>query len=98
MKFSVTHRRSWGVLIGLLIASFPLAGRAANLASSDVDAVRKRIAECWYVDPNATFAKDIAVQVRTTLSPDGSVLTAEVVDKTRAANDANYRKFAQAAV
>jgi hypothetical protein len=92
------HRRTWVALISSMIVSFSLAGHAANLASSDIDAVREKISECWYVDPNATFTKDMIVDVRTALSPDGSVSSAEVVDKTRAMNDANYRKFALAAV
>jgi TonB family protein len=98
MMAGIIDRRSWGILISSMIVSFSLVGHAAGLASSDIDAARNKITECWYVDPNATFTKDMIVDVRTTMSPDGSVLSAEVVDKARAMNDTNYRKFALAAV
>jgi TonB family protein len=98
MMAGMISRWSLGILVGSLIALSFLAAHSAGSASPDIHAARNKIYGCWYVDPNATFTKDMIVDVRTTLSPDGSVFSAEVVDKARAMNDANYRKFAVAAV
>jgi hypothetical protein len=87
-----------GVLLALTAFAWPSAGSATDFTQAEVDAARNLIAECWYLDPTIHYASEMIVDVRTVLSPDGVVLSAEILGKARMAADSDYRGVAEAAV
>jgi hypothetical protein len=98
MTGRVLHRCLSGVLLAVTAIAWSSAGGAADSTQAEIDAVRNQVAECWYLDPAILHAGEMIVDVRTLLSPDGAVLSAEVLDKARMAADSDYRSVAEAAV
>ncbi len=58
--------------------------------------VRQQIARCWNVPAGARDAKDLVVEVRVTVDPDGTVRQATIVDQGRL-GDPFYRAAAESA-
>jgi outer membrane biosynthesis protein TonB len=48
-------------------------GNANTLSQSEIDALRKRLAECWQVPVGATEARRLFVVIRVLFKPDGTV-------------------------
>jgi len=74
----------------------PSAPIGQQLTASELDAVRSQIAGCWYIDPGKKGADTIVVEIAVTLAPDGTVQTADIVDKSRL-SDPVYQAAAEAA-
>ena len=51
-------------------------GRAAALSLSELDALKRRISECWSPPVGAANAQDVRVLIRVAFKPDGSVAAA----------------------
>ncbi|WP_218048604.1 energy transducer TonB, partial [Curvivirga aplysinae] len=49
------------------------------LSSSELDAVKRQIANCWSIQPGARNAEDLIVKLRVTMNPDRTVRTVEVI-------------------
>ncbi len=69
-----------------------------RLTISEEDLLRRQISQCWNMPVGARDAQSLLVEVEITVNPDRTVLTAEVVDKSRMATDSFYRSAAEAAL
>jgi TonB family protein len=66
------------------------------LTMSEIDAIRQQIEKCWNVPAGARDAENLIVDVRVQLNEDGSVASADIVDKSKLA-DPFYRAAAESA-
>ena len=64
--------------------------------ASEVDLVRQQIARCWNVPAGARDAKDLVVEIRVVVDPDGTVRQATIVDQARL-SDPFFRAAAESA-
>ncbi|MFN4090086.1 MAG: hypothetical protein ACK4QW_13745 [Alphaproteobacteria bacterium] len=71
---------------------------AGELTLSEEDALRRQIERCWSVPSGARDGRDLIVEVRVSLNPDGSVRDARAVQSPRMASDPFYRAAAESAV
>jgi outer membrane biosynthesis protein TonB len=63
-------------------------------SASDENAIRNAVAPCWSVDSGRLNARNLKVELRIFLNPDGSVRDAQILT---AGGDANMRAAAEAA-
>jgi outer membrane biosynthesis protein TonB len=77
-------------------SSQPRALLGSQITASEVDLVRQQIARCWNVPAGARDAKDLVVEVRVIVDPDGTVRQATIVDQARL-GDAFFRAAAESA-
>ena len=77
-------------------SSQPKAPLGSQLTVSELDMVRHQIARCWNVPAGARDAKDLVVEIRVVVGPDGTVSQATIVDQGRM-NDPFYRAAAESA-
>ena len=75
----------------------PRAPLGSQITASEVDLVRQQIARCWNVPAGARDAKDLVVEVRVAVDPDGSVRQATIVDQARLGSDPFFRAAAESA-
>jgi outer membrane biosynthesis protein TonB len=68
----------------------------SQLTASELDMVRHQIAGCWNVPAGARDAKDLVVEIRVVVDPDGTVRQATIVDQGRL-GDPFYRAAAESA-
>ncbi len=78
-------------------SSQPEAPLGSRLSASEVDMVREQISRCWNVPAGARDAKDLVVEIRVAVDPDGTVEQATIVDQARAASDPFFRAAAESA-
>jgi outer membrane biosynthesis protein TonB len=77
-------------------SSQPKAPLGSQLTASELDMVRHQIARCWNVPAAARDAKDLVVEIRAAVDPDGTVRQATIVDQGRM-GDPFYRAAAESA-
>ncbi len=65
------------------------------VTATQIDAIRQKIRKCWIVPAGLKGAKDMVVDIKMEISPDGTVKNAEIVDKARMAQDNGYRTAAE---
>ncbi len=75
-----------------------LARLGNTLSMSERDSVRRQIEPCWSVPAGARDAENLVVDIRLRLNSDGTVITAELVDSTRALRDPFFRAAAESAL
>jgi len=78
-------------------SSQPRAPLGSQLSASEVDMIREQISRCWNVPAGARDAKDLVVEIRVVVLPDGTVQRATIVDQGRLAGDPFYRAAAESA-
>src|SRR6516225_8271596 len=78
-------------------SSQPRAPLGSQITASEVDLVRQQIARCWNVPAGARDAKDLVVEVRVAVDPDGTVRQATIVDQVRLGSDPFFRAAAESA-
>jgi outer membrane biosynthesis protein TonB len=78
-------------------SSQPRAPLGSQITASEVDLVRQQIARCWNVPAGARDAKELVVEVRVAVDPDGSVRQATIVDQARLGSDPFFRAAAESA-
>jgi len=78
-------------------SSQPRAPLGSQITASEVDLVRQQIARCWNVPAGARDAKDLVVEVRVAVDPDGTVRQATIVDQGRLSSDPFFRAAAESA-
>ena len=80
-------------------SSQPKAPLGSQLTASEIDALASQVMQqlypCWNVPAGARDAKDLVVQVRASVNPDGTVTRATVVGA--GSNDPLYRAAAESA-
>lgn len=67
------------------------------LTANEIDAVRQAIRKCWTFHAGSQGAKDIIVDIQMDLEPDGTVKSAEIMDKERFSKDPAFRTAAESA-
>ncbi len=78
-------------------SSQPKAPLGSQLTASELDMVRHQIARCWNVPAGARDAKDLVVEIKVIVDPDGTVRQATIVDQGRLGGDPFYRAAAESA-
>ena len=78
-------------------SSQPKAPLGSQLSASEIDLVREQISRCWNINAGARDAKDLVVEIRASVNPDGTVSRASIVDTGRAAGDPLFRAAAESA-
>ncbi len=78
-------------------SSQPKAQLGSQLSASEMDMVREQIARCWNVPAGARDAKDLVVEIRVMVAPDGTVRQATIVDQARFGSDPFFRAAAESA-
>jgi len=68
------------------------------ISSSELDAIRRQIEGCWNLPAGARDARNMAVEIRTLMTPDGHVRSATIVDSGRVGRDRFYRSMAESAL
>ncbi len=79
-----------------LASSQPQAPLGSQLSASELDMIREQIARCWNIPAGARDAKDLVVELRVQVGPDGMVQQATIVDRGRLA-DPFFRAAAESA-
>ena len=59
--------------------------------------MREQIARCWNVPAGARDARDLVVEIRVVVEPDGNVRQATIVDQARLGSDPFFRAAAESA-
>ena len=59
--------------------------------------VREQISHCWNIPAGARDAKELVVEIRVAVLPDGNVQQATIVDQGRAEADPFFRAAAESA-
>jgi outer membrane biosynthesis protein TonB len=75
----------------------PHAPLGGQLSASEMDMVREQISRCWNIPAGARDARDLVVEIRVIVQPDGNVQQAIIVDQARAAADPFFRAAAESA-
>src|SRR5882724_3343569 len=78
-------------------SSQPRAPLGSQLTASEMDLIREQIARCWNVPAGARDAKDLVVEIRVVVDPDGTVRQATIVDQARLGSDPFFRAAAESA-
>jgi hypothetical protein len=78
-------------------SSQPRAPLGSQLSASEVDMIREQISRCWNIPAGARDAKDLVVELRVEVGPDGMVQQAMIVDQGRVAADPFFRAAAESA-
>jgi hypothetical protein len=71
---------------------------ADRLTSSEEDALRRQLAQCWNVPIGARDVEKIAVDIYISVNPDRTVKEAVVVDQARMNTDPFFRTIAESAL
>jgi hypothetical protein len=79
------------------VSSQPKAPLGNQLTASELDMVRHQIARCWNVPAGARDAKDLVVEIKVVVDPDGTVRQATIVDQGRMGSDPYFRAAAESA-
>jgi hypothetical protein len=77
-------------------SSQPRAPLGSQLTASEIDLVREQLARCWNINAGARDAKDLVVEIRASVQPDGTVTQATIVDQGRM-GDPLFRAAAESA-
>jgi outer membrane biosynthesis protein TonB len=80
-----------------ILSSQPQAPLGSRLSASEIDMVREQISRCWNVPAGARDARDLIVEIRVVVNPDGNVQQATIVDQARDASDPFFRAAAESA-
>ena len=77
-------------------SSQPRAPLGSQLTASEIDLVREQLARCWNINAGARDAKDLVVEIRAQVQPDGTVTRADIVDQGKM-GDPLWRAAAESA-
>jgi hypothetical protein len=69
----------------------------SELSTSERDAIRQQIEQCWNVDVGMQGVEDIVVSLNVQFNPDGSVYRVDFADPLQLAIDERYRVLAERA-
>lgn len=68
-----------------------------KVSISEIDAVRRQIAQCWNVPAGAKDAEDLYIEIALQMGADGTVRDARIVDQARLSRDGFFRSAAESA-
>ena len=69
-----------------------------RLTISELDAIRRQIEACWSIPAGARDAENLIVDIAVVMNPDGTVQSAEIVDRSRLTGDPFFRAAAESAL
>ena len=75
----------------------PKAPLGDQLSASALALIREQIARCWNVPAGVRDAKDLVIEIRVAVAPDGTVQQATILDRSRYASDPVFRAAAESA-
>jgi hypothetical protein len=78
-------------------SSQPMAPLDSRLTASEIDLLRQQIERCWVVPAGARDAKDLDIEIKAAVNPDGTVREARIVNMARYASDPFFRAAADSA-
>jgi hypothetical protein len=78
------------------LSSQPKAPLGSQLTASEIDLVREQLSRCWNINAGARDAKDLVVEIRAAVQPDGTVTQATIVDQGKM-GDPLWRAAAESA-
>lgn len=70
----------------------------AQVTTSEIDAIRHTIEQCWVVPAGARDAEGLVVSIRVWVNPDGRVREARILDQSRMYRDPYFRTAAESAL
>ena len=82
---------------GAAASSQPMAPLDSRLTASEIDLLRQQIERCWVVPAGARDAKDLDIEIKASVNPDGTVRQAAIVNMARYASDPFFRAAADSA-
>ena len=65
---------------------------------SEIDLVRRQIAQCWNLQAGAKEAENLIIEISVAMNPDGTVRHARIQNKDRVAGDPFFRAAAESAL
>lgn len=68
-----------------------------ELTISETDVIASRLRQCWNLDPGAMGLKDMIIEIRAFLNPDGTVRDVKILDTSRYNSDNRFRAIADSA-
>lgn len=68
------------------------------VTTSEIDAIRHAIEQCWNIPAGARDAQDLVVSIRIWVNPDGTVREAHILDQSRMLKDTFFRTAAESAL
>ena len=68
-----------------------------KVSISEIDAVKRQIAQCWNVPAGAKDAEDLKIEIALQMGADGTVRDARIVDQARLSRDGFFRSAAESA-
>jgi hypothetical protein len=77
-------------------SSQPKAPLGAQLTASEMDLLRQQLYQCWNVPAGVRDAKDLVIEIRVSVGPDGTARQAAIVDQGRL-GDPVFRAAAESA-
>jgi hypothetical protein len=84
-------------LVSAEASSQPKAPLGRQLTASEIDLIRQQIERCWNIPEGARDAKDLMIEIRVFVDPDGNVRQALILDRERMAGDPLFRAAADSA-
>ncbi|MBO7097328.1 MAG: hypothetical protein J6W11_01650 [Alphaproteobacteria bacterium] len=69
----------------------------SDLTITETDAIAARLRECWNLDPGARGIEGMIIEIRASLTTDGTVRDVQIVDKSRYNSDPHFRAIAESA-
>jgi hypothetical protein len=84
-------------LVSAAASSQPRAPLGSQLTASEIDLIRQQIERCWNIPEGAREDKDLVVEIRVFVDPDGDVRRADILDQARMASDPVFRAAADSA-
>lgn len=86
----------------VLSSTAPRTDTARRLTMSEIDMmrrlVRRQIARCWSIPAGAKDAKDLVIEIRVDMNPDGTPRQARIEDQGRLTIDPFFRASAESAL
>lgn len=76
----------------------PLAQFGQQMTSSELDALKTQLSQCWQLMAGARYAEDLSVDIKLFMNADRSVRDAQVVDQFRYSSDTYFRAAADSAL
>ncbi|HEX3535952.1 MAG TPA: energy transducer TonB [Stellaceae bacterium] len=77
-------------------SSQPKAPLGAQLTASEMDLLRQQLYQCWNVPAGVRDAKDLVIEIRVSVGPDGTARQAAIIDQSRL-GDPVFRAAAESA-
>jgi hypothetical protein len=84
-------------LVAAAASSQPQAPLGAALTASEIDLIRQQIERCWNIPEGARDDRNLVVEIKVFVEPDGDVRKAVILDQARMANDPVFRAAADSA-